>query len=101
MNQVVRTSLLQTKEARKAANKQAGKNKDKKPAVGGSKAKNKKNAQKNQAKQGGNKNFGDTMDKEASTEKDKNNPCELFTFTWVMWVWDQFGLCCIPYSLEC
>ena len=43
-------------------------------------AKGKKPAQKKKAKQGANKNSGDTKDKEASTEKDKNDPCELFTF---------------------
>ena len=42
MNAMVKTSFLQTKKSGKAV-KQAGKNKGKKPAAGGSKAKGKKN----------------------------------------------------------
>ena len=73
---LVKSSLLQTNKSGKAGSK-SGKNKGKKPATGGSKAKNKKYSKK---KASGNKtkakaNSGDNKEKEDSTkEKEKNDP---------------------------
>ena len=79
INTLVKSSLLQTKKAGKAGGK-SGKNKGKKPAAWGSKAKGKKGfknkkAGKNKAK----KNSDNSKDKEASKEKEKNDPCKLVT----------------------
>ena len=80
INTLVKSSLLQTKKAGKAGSK-SGKNKGKKPAAGGSKAKNKKGSKKKATnKQKAKANSGDTKEKEDSTkEKEKIGQCKLVT----------------------
>ena len=81
INTLVKQSLLQTKKTGKAGTK-SGKNKGKKPAAGGSKAKGKKGAKK---KAGAGKakakaNSGDSKEKEdSSKEKEKNDQCKSVT----------------------
>ena len=79
---LVKQSLLQTKKTGKAGAK-SGKNKGKKPAAGGSKAKNKNKGSKKKAgssKAKAKENSSSTKEKEDSTkEKEKNDPCKSVT----------------------
>ena len=82
INSLVKQSLLQTKKTGKAGAK-SGKNKGKKPAARGSKAKNKKGS-KNKAGAGkgkANKNSGndDKEKDDSSKEKKKDEPYKLVT----------------------
>ena len=79
INTLVKSSLLQTKKAGKAGSK-SGKNKGKKPAARGSKAKNKKGSRNRKVgKEKAKKNSGDSKDMEDSKEKEKIDPCKLET----------------------
>ena len=80
INTLVKSSHLQTKKSGKAGNK-SGKNKGKKPAAGGSKAKNKKGSKKKAGnKQKAKATSGDTKEKEdSSKENGTDEQCKLVT----------------------
>ena len=73
---LVNSSHLQTKKSGKAGSK-SGKNKDKKPAAGVSKAKGKKGCKKKTGKKEAKKSSDNSKEKGDFKEKEKNDPCKL------------------------